>query len=79
MALIPDGREVATETGANRSGKDLDDNPVVISGSHEAIHDYSWRTIWQAGETKYSRGSYEQIGDTRLVRVTTTDCANENA
>lgn len=52
MALIPDGREVTTETGANRLGNDLEGNPVVVSCSHEAIQDYGWRTIWQAGETK---------------------------
>ncbi|OHD03823.1 MAG: hypothetical protein A2095_05500 [Sphingomonadales bacterium GWF1_63_6] len=79
MALIPDGREVGTETGVNRSGKDLDGNPVVVSASHEAIQDYGWPTAWGAGETKYQRGTYEQIGDTRLIRVTTADCANENA
>lgn len=77
MALVWSGREIDTETGQNRQGKDLDGNPVVVSGSHEAIQDYGWRTVWQAGETKYSAGTYEQIGDTRLIRVTTTDCANE--
>ena len=77
MALIPDGREVDTETGANRSGKDLEGNSVVISGSHEAIKDYGWETIWGAGETKYGRGTYEQFGDTRLIRVTTADCVEE--
>ena len=79
MALIPDGREVDTEFGTNRSGKDLKGNPVVVSGSHEAIQDYGWRTIWGGGETKYQRGKYEQIGDTRLVRVTVADCAEEES
>jgi hypothetical protein len=79
MALIPNGREVSTETGANRSGSDLDGQPVVVSGSHEEIEDFGWRTVWQAAETKYSRGLFEQIGDTRVIRVTTADCANETA
>jgi hypothetical protein len=57
----------------------MDDNPVVVSGSHEAIQDFGWPTIWGAGETKYSRGVYEQIGDTRLIRVTTADCAEEES
>lgn len=79
MALIPDGREVATETGANRSGSDLDGQSVVVSSSHEAIEDFGWRTVWQAAETKYSRNLFEEIGDTRVIRVTTADCANEEA
>lgn len=78
MALIPTGQEVETETGVNRLGHDMENIRVVVSGSHEAISDYGWRTIWQAGETKYSRGEYEQNGETRLVRVTTVDCEAEN-
>lgn len=79
MALIPDGRYVETEIGENRSGKDMDGNAIVVSGSHEAIKDYGWRTVWGAGEAKYARGSYEQIGDTRHIRVTTKDCLEEGS
>lgn len=77
MALIWGGREINIETGQNRLGKDMDGNAVVVSGSHEAIQDYGWPTVWGAGETKYLAGTYEQISDTRLVRVTPADCANE--
>lgn len=80
MALVWTGQEVETETGENRLGHDMDNNRVVVSGSHEAINDYGWRTIWQAGETKYGRGEYDENGETRLIRVTTADCkAEDNA
>lgn len=80
MALIWTGDEVGTLSGANRLGHDMQKNRVVVSGSHEAIEDYGWRTIWQAAETKYARGEYEQKEDTRSVRVTTADCeAEDNA
>jgi hypothetical protein len=79
MALIPDGGEVETETGVTRSGKDMEGKRVVVSASHEAVEDYGWRTIWGAGETKYLRGLYEVNGESRVVRVKTADCAEEEA
>ncbi|MDE0940313.1 MAG: hypothetical protein OSA43_10185 [Pirellulales bacterium] len=62
MALIPDGREVGTETGVNRSGKDLDGNPVVVSASHEAIHSRagpSFEHTKQAGSPLRSASCFE--------------------
>lgn len=79
MALIPTGEEVSTLEGANRLGHDMDGNKVVVSGSSEAMNDFGWRTIWQAAETKYGRQEYEQISDTRVIRVTTGDCEAEEA
>ena len=78
MTLIPTGEEHATETGVGRLGHDAENNRVVVRTTFEAVDDYGWRTIWGASETKYLKGEYEQNGDTRLVKVTTTDCADED-
>lgn len=77
MALIPTGDEVETETGLNRLGHDIEGNRVVVSASFEVVNDYGWRTPWQAAESKYARGEYEDNGTTRVVRVTTADCKAE--
>lgn len=73
MTLIWTGREVGTEAGTNRQAKDMDGNPVVVSATHEVEADFGWSKAWRSAERKYAEGRYEQIGDTRLVRVTTTD------
>lgn len=77
MALIFSGQEIGTPTGANRLGKDMDGKRVVVSGSHEAIKDHSWRSIWQTAEAMYARGEFEEIENTRVVRVHTENCKAE--
>jgi hypothetical protein len=79
MALTWDGNEIDTLTGANRRGKDASGKIVVVSGTHEAVDDFGWRTIWQAAETKYANGIFEQNGEIYLVNVTTTDCQAEES
>lgn len=77
MALRPTGQIASTETGQNQLGHDDEGQRVVVSGSHEALQDYGWPTVWRVAERKYASGDY-RAGDTPLVRVTTDDCAGED-
>lgn len=79
MALIPTGDSVRTPTGENRLGHDLDGNRIVVSASEEATEDQGWPTIWQAAETKYDAGEFDDNGTTRVIKVTTAECAAERA
>ncbi|MBU2981026.1 hypothetical protein KO498_04285 [Lentibacter algarum] len=74
MVLTWKGNEAPTEIGVNRLAEDMDGNRVVVSGSHEAITDFGWGTIWQTAETKYARGEYQETESNRFVRVQTDDC-----
>ncbi|WP_395393079.1 hypothetical protein WBP07_17985 [Novosphingobium sp. BL-8A] len=79
MALEPTGDEINTLVGANRLGTDAAGNRVVVAATSESIDDFGWRTIWQAAESKYDLGDFEDNGTTRVVNVTTADCKAEEA
>ncbi len=77
MTLTPDGRQVTTVNGINKFSKDINDYPVVVSSSSEAITDFGWSKIWQVAESKYSRKEYDQLDNNRLVLVQTDDCKDK--
>lgn len=78
MALIWNGREVGTETGTNRQAEDMEGNRVVVSATREVEDDFGWPKAWRSAERKYAEGRYEEIGDTRLVRITTNDIQGDD-